>query len=225
MAQAADQQPAGVPRLVVADGHQLFRETLVNGLRDAGRFDIVGEAADGEAAVALCAALSPDIILMDIGMPRLNGVAATTRIKAACPATHVVVLSKHSEKRFVEAALAAGVSGYLLKDISMGDLITALEIVGGNAICLSEEVAGRAVLAESGDATGAARPPLTAREREVLQLIAEGMSLKMTAAHLGLSVKTIETHRRQIMEKADTYTVAGLVRYALREGVTTLDRE
>ena len=85
MAQAADQQPAGVPRLVVADDHQLFRETLVNGLRDAGRFDIVGEAADGEDAVALCAALSPDIILMDIGMPRLNGVAATTRIKAASP--------------------------------------------------------------------------------------------------------------------------------------------
>ena len=226
MAQAADQQPAGVLRLVVADDHQLFRETLVNGLRDAGGFDIIGQAADGEDAVALCTELAPDVILMDIGMPRLNGVAAATRIKAACPATRVVILSMHSEKRFVEAALAAGVSGYLLKDISMGDLITALEIVAAGALCLSEEVAGRAVLAESGDVTGAApRPPLTAREREVLQLIAEGMSLKETAAHLGLSVKTIETHRRQIMEKADTYTVAGLVRYALREGVTTLDRE
>ena len=125
MAQAADQQPAGVPRLVVADGHQLFRETLVNGLRDAGRFDIVGEAADGEAAVALCAEVHPDVILMDIGMPRLNGVAAATRIKAACPATRVVVLSMDSEKRFVEAALAAGVSGYLLKDISICLLYTS----------------------------------------------------------------------------------------------------
>ena len=225
MAQAADQQPAGVLRLVVADDHQLFRETLVNGLRDAGGFDIIGQAADGEDAVALCTELAPDVILMDIGMPRLNGVAAATRIKAACPATRVLILSMHSEKRFVEAALAAGVSGYLLKDISMGDLITALEIVAAGAICLSEEVAGRAVITEPDGARSAPRTPLTAREREVLQLIAEGMSLKMTAAHLGLSVKTIETHRRQIMEKADTYTVAGLVRYALREGVTTLDRE
>ena len=226
MAQAADPLPADVLRLVVADDHRLFRESLVSGLRDTARFEVVGEAADGEEAVAMCAALGPDIILMDIGMPRLNGVAAATRITAASPATRVVILSMHSEKRFVEAALAAGVSGYLLKDISMGDLASALDIVAAGATCLSGEVAGRAVLAESGDADPRrAQAPLTTREREVLQLIAEGMSLKLTAAHLGLSVKTIETHRRQIMEKADTYTVAGLVRYALREGVTTLDSE
>ena len=151
--------------------------------------------------------------------------AAATRITAASPATRVVILSMHSEKRFVEAALAAGVSGYLLKDISMGDLATALDIVAAGALCLSEEVAGRADLAEPDGARGAPRTPLTTREREVLQLIAEGMSLKEIAAHLGLSVKTVETHRRQIMDKADTFTVAGLVRYALREGVTTLDRE
>ena len=216
---------AGVLRLVVADDHQLFRETLVGGLRETGRFEIVGEAADGEDAVALCAEVGPDIILMDIGMPRLNGVAATTRIKATCPATRVIVLSMHSEKRFVEAALAAGVSGYLLKDISMRDLIAGLEMVSAGAICLSEEVAGRSILAEPDVGATRTGDALTAREREVLQLIAEGMSLKLTAAHLGLSVKTIETHRRQIMEKADTYTVAGLVRYALREGVTTLDNE
>ena len=226
MAQAADPLPADVLRLVVADDHRLFRESLVSGLRDTARFEVVGEAADGEEAVAMCAALGPDIILMDIGMPRLNGVAAATRIAAASPATRVVILSMHSEKRFVEAALAAGVSGYLLKDISMGDLASALDIVAAGATCLSGEVAGRAVLAESGDADPRrAQAPLTTREREVLQLIAEGMSLKEIAAHLGLSVKTVETHRRQIMDKADTFTVAGLVRYALREGVTTLDRE
>ncbi len=225
MAQAADPLPADVLRLVVADDHRLFRESLVSGLRDIARFEVVGEAADGEEAVAMCAALGPDIILMDIGMPRLNGVAAATRITAASPETRVVILSMHSEKRFVEAALAAGVSGYLLKDISMGDLATALDIVSAGATCLSEEVAGRSILAEPDAGAGRTGEALTVREREVLQLIAEGMSLKLTAAHLGLSVKTIETHRRQIMEKADTYTVAGLVRYALREGVTTLDSE
>ena len=205
MAQAADQQPAGVLRLVVADDHQLFRETLVNGLRDAGGFDIIGQAADGEDAVALCASLEPDVILMDIGMPRLNGVAAATRIKAACPATRVVILSMHSEKRFVEAALAAGVSGYLLKDIPAADLAQAIRLIRAGIYQLSPSVAGKLV-GQLGVKSRPAVPlpvehDLTERELEVLGLIAHGLTNARIAAQMVVTENTVKKHINHIFSK------------------------
>lgn len=213
-------------RIAVADDHRLVREGLIARLNCLDDIEIVGEGQDGREAVDICNEVHPDIVLMDIGMPVLNGIDATRLVRQECRGTKVIALSMHSEKRFVSEALRAGVSGYVLKDDAFDELAEAIHIVAGGGVYLSPGVQ-EAIVSDYAGAAGSSAMPrteLTPREREVLQLIAEGMTTKQVAAHLHLNVKTIETHRRQVMDKIGVDSVAGLVRYALREGITTLDR-
>jgi len=213
-------------RIAVVDDHRLVREGLVARLNCLDDIEIVGEGQDGREAVDICNATHPDIILMDIGMPVLNGIDATRLVRQECRGTKVIALSMHSEKRFVSEALRAGVSGYVLKDDAFDELAEAIHMVASGGVYLSPGVQ-EAIVSDYAGAVGTSAMPhatLTPREREVLQLIAEGMTTKQVAAHLNLNVKTVETHRRQVMEKIGADSVASLVRYALREGITTLDR-
>jgi len=213
-------------RIAVVDDHRLVREGLIARLKCLDDLEIVAEGQDGREAVELCKEHHPDIILMDIGMPVLNGIDATRLVRQECLGTKVIALSMHSEKRFVSEALRAGVSGYVLKDDAFDELADAIHLVAAGGVYLSPGVQ-EAIVSDYAGAAGPASAPraeLTPREREVLQLIAEGMTTKQVASNLGLNVKTIETHRRQVMEKIGADSVAGLVRYALREGITTLDR-
>ena len=212
-------------RIVVVDDHRLVREGLIARLKSLDDIEIVGEGQDGREAIELCNASHPDIVLMDIGMPVLNGIDATRLVRQECRGTKVVALSMHSEKRFVSEALRAGVSGYVLKDDAFDELAEAIHTVASGGVYLSPGVQ-EAIVSDYAGAAGSSMPhaELTPREREVLQLIAEGMTTKQVAAQLNLNVKTIETHRRQVMDKIGADSVAGLVRYALREGITTLDR-
>jgi len=213
-------------RVAIVDDHRLVREGLVARLNCLDEIEIVGEGQDGREALDICNATHPDIVLMDIGMPVLNGIDATRLVRQECRGTKVIALSMHSEKRFVSEALRAGVSGYVLKDDAFDELAEAIRMVAAGGVYLSPGVQ-EAIVSDYAGAAGMSTPPsatLTSREREVLQLIAEGMTTKQVAAHLNLNVKTIETHRRQVMEKIGADSVAGLVRYALREGITTLDR-
>ncbi|HET6352636.1 MAG TPA: response regulator transcription factor [Coriobacteriia bacterium] len=214
-------------RVVLADDHRLMREGLKLQLLRIEDVEVVGEAADGEEAVSLTEALRPDLVLMDIGMPVLNGMEATRQIVERVPESRVIVLSGHSEQRFVTEALQAGAAGYVLKDAEFDELAQAVDAVAAGGVFLSPSVQAAIVDEFAGREPrmrGVSPRSLTAREREVLQLIAEGLTTKQVASKLGLSVKTVETHRRQVMEKTNANSVADLVRYAIREGIATLEQ-
>ncbi len=212
-------------RIVIADDHRIVREGLRHLLEKRTDFKVVGEAADGESAVRLARELSPDIVIVDISMPGLNGIEATRRILAEGTGVRVLVLSMHSDRRFVSETLKSGASGYLLKDSAFDDLAHAIEVVMARGVFLSPaitEMVVRDYVAQPGCGDGAAFSVLTPREREVLQLMAEGKPTKAIAAQLAVSVKTVETYRQQIMEKLDLHSVAELTKYAVREGLTEL---
>ena len=195
-------------------------------LANDARFKVVGEAENGRSAVELACQLVPNVVVMDISMPDLNGIDATRRIKERSPGIQVLALSAHADRRFVTGILAAGAAGYILKDSAFEELCRAIHTVAGKQVYLSPAVAGGVVAASLGltpanGAPGAAA--LTPRQREVLQLLAEGMNTKRMAARLHVSVKTVETHRAQIMQKLDCQSVAELTKYAIREGLTTVD--
>jgi DNA-binding NarL/FixJ family response regulator len=215
-------------KILIADDHRMVREGLRGLLQGLAGYQVVAEAQDGDAAVRLCRELQPDVALIDITMPALNGIEATRQILASAPHTQVIVLSMHADRRFVHEALRAGARGYVLKDSAFEELLAALSALRQGRMFLSESI-NRLVLDEfvSGLKTQpAAAPvagPLSAREREVLQRVAEGESTKEIAHHLGVSVKTVETHRAQVMEKLDLHTVAELTKYAVREGLTSLE--
>lgn len=187
---------------------------------------IVGEAADGRTVVKMAADLAPDVIVMDISMPELNGVEATRQVMADGHGTKVIALSGHSDSQFVQEMLRAGATGYVPKEAAFEELTIALRTVVANKVYLSPRVTGVAV-------NEIVRPhtidgksiftSLSSREREVLQLIAEGISTKRAAMQLHVSVKTIETHRRNIMDKLGLDSVAQLTKYAIRQGITSLD--
>jgi len=211
-------------RVLLADDHQIVREGLRALVDGEHGMQVIGEAGDGREAVALTAKLKPDIVIMDVAMPGLNGIEATHQIVTERPGSRVLALSMHSRKRFVEQILKAGAAGYLLKDKAFEELATAMETVMAGRTYLSPQIMEMVLQdylrrpPEEGSASA-----LTEREREVLQLVAEGATTKQIAMRLHVSVKTIETHRRQIMQKLDAYSVAQLTKIALREGLTSLE--
>ena len=213
-------------RIVLADDHQLFRDGLRTLLGQQADMEVVGEAIDGLSAVEAVGRLRPDILLMDISMSGLNGLEATRRILADGSTTRVIMLSMHADQRYVTEALRAGALGYVLKDSAIGELLGAIRTVARGRRYLSATLADR-VIGEYIDLAGGRSPSafsiLSPRERQVLQLLAEGTSTKEMAVRLKVSVKTVETHRRQIMEKLDIHSVAELTKYAIREGITPLE--
>jgi len=218
--------PPKVKSALIADDHRIMREGLRSLLERSGNFECIAEADDGYQAVKLAIELHPDIVIMDIAMPNLNGIEATRQIKSELPEVEVVVLSMHATRNYVLQVLQAGASAYLLKDSAYEELSTALLAISRGGMYLSPAIAKTAALANlkagpSGTVTGQAEH-LTKRELQVLQLIAEGKSTKDIAARLDLSVKTVETHRKQIMDKLEIRSIAGLTKYCIREGLTTL---
>ncbi len=208
-----------VIRVLLADDHAILRDGLKAILREEG-FDVVAEASDGLASIRLCEEWKPEIAVLDLSMPVLNGIDAGREILKVSPNTKVVLLSMHTEDRYVLASLRAGISAYVVKSKAASNLVHAIHEVlrGGIFLCpsISKAVVG-AYLAK--DDTPA--DPLSIREREVLHSIAEGKNVKEIGGILGISTKTAESHRANIMRKLQIHHVAGLVRYAIRNGVVT----
>ncbi len=212
-------------KIVLADDHNLFREGLKSLLEEDPEFEVVGETGNGREAVRLCRELSPDIIIMDVTMPELNGIEASRQLAAECPGTKVICVSMHSSRRFVVAMLRAGAVGYLLKDAASEELFTALSTIRADQVYLSPSIASVVVenILDPAEGETATASPLTPREKEVLQLLVEGRPASETADRLHLSVKTVQTHRRNIMDKLDLHNLAELTRYALREGLISAE--
>jgi DNA-binding NarL/FixJ family response regulator len=212
-------------RVLIADDHKIMREGLRALIEKQKGMEVIAEAEDGRSAVQITGKLAPDVVIMDIGMPGLNGIEATRQIVKALPTVKVVALSMHADKRFALEMLKAGGSGYVLKNAAFEEVVHAINCVMGQKIYLCPPVAGAFKASASCLPIAAATvfSVLTAREREVLQLLAEGNNTKEIAALLFVSVKTIETHRVQIMKKLDIHSVAELTKYALREGLTSID--
>ena len=213
-------------RIMLADDHKMIRDGLKALLEKQRDLQVIAEAADGQNAVRTARKVSPDVVVIDIGMPDLNGIEATRQISALPHKPKIIGLSMHADRRYVTQMLKAGASGYLLKDSAFEELVKAIATVMKGQVYLSPQIAGT-VLDEyrrtAKEDDGTVFSVLTEREREVLQQIAEGCSTKEIAAELSISVKTIETHRRQIMEKLKLHSVAELTKYAVKEGLTDLD--
>ena len=211
--------------VLLADDHEIVRVGLRALLERLGGMVVVAEADSGRAAVQLARKLKPAVVFMDISMPDLNGIDATRQMVAAAPGVKVIALSMHADTRYVAGMLQAGARGYLLKDSVADEIGRAVQAVLAGEVYLARKIAGVVVqdyVQRLANEEGASSP-LTGREREVLQLVAEGRSTKGIAAHLHVSIKTIETHRSQIMDKLDLHSVAELTKYAIRQGLTSLD--
>jgi DNA-binding NarL/FixJ family response regulator len=203
--------------LLLADDHQLVRQSLISLLEHEG-FTVVGEASDGRTAVRLAQELSPEIAVLDMVMPGLNGIDAARQIQRASPRTKSILVTMYAERQYVVQALRAGIRGYVLKSQGARDLIQAIREVHNGAVYLSPKVSELAVDLSLGRAEAEA-DLLSPREREVVQLIAEGLTTKEVASVLGISVKTAEAHRINSMRKLDVHETASLVRYAVRQGL------
>ena len=213
-------------RVVLADDHQIVCEGLAALLGRKPDLQVVGQVQSGPEAVSVARERRPDVVVMDLSMPGLNGIEATRRIRRGAPATKVVCLSVHVDKRLVCAMLDAGASGYVCKDCAFEELVTAVRTVAAGQVYLSPAVASL-VLDEyrAGRAAGHASGlrGLTDREREIVQLLAEGHSTKEIAARLHVSLKTVATHREHVMRKLQVRSIAELTKYAIREGLTELE--
>ena len=209
-------------RILIADDHALLRAGVRSLLEGIANIEVVGEACDGREALSLVGVLQPHVLLMDIAMPNMNGLMAAEKIAKEHPQVRVIILSMHASDEFVAQAMRAGVAGYLLKNAETSELEFAVKAVARGETYLTPVVSKQMVsnylqLVDGHQpATG---NPLTARQREVLQLIAEGQSTKEISRSLSISVKTVETHRAQLMERLDIHDIPGLVRYAMRTGL------
>ncbi len=204
-------------RVMLADNHVLVRQALKTLLESEG-MEVVGGADQGRDAVALAAALKPDVAVLDVSMPVMNGLDAARQMHAVSPTTRPLLLTRHDEDAYVAAALRAGIRGYVLKSQAATDLVNAIRQVHRGGVYLSPGISG--VLADAflskTDRTGERLSP---RERQVVRLVGEGKSTKEIAVAMGISVKTVESHRTRVMQKLGLHNVAGLVRYAIREGL------
>ncbi len=214
--------------IVLVDDHQMMRDGLRAVLERESDLHVTGEAADGRTALDMCGALHPDVVIMDIGMPGLNGIEATRQVTSHHPRTKVVALSMNSDRRYVHAMFEAGAWAYLVKSSASEELIRAIRAVSHDEKYVSPAVAGAVLDAFvlGPRASGSPRDPrgeLSPREREVLQLLAEGLTSKEIANKLDLAVSTVETHRKQIMAKLELRSVAELTKFAIRSGLTTLE--
>lgn len=203
--------------ILLADDHPVFRQGL-RALLERERFDVVGEASDGLEAIAIAERLQPQIVVIDLAMPALNGIDAIREIVKRAPRAKAVLLTMHTEEHYVLDALRAGAKACVSKSQAAEHLLQAIKDVSAGGVYLSPHVSGAVVQAYLAK-TELPYDPLTPRERQVLQLIAEGKTTKETAAVLDVSVKTAETHRTNLMEKLDIHSTAGLVRYAIRRGL------
>lgn len=211
--------------VVLADDHQLVREGLQAILESAPDIEVVGVAAEGRETIRLVKEHQPDIVVMDIAMPQLNGIDATRRIKELKLTARVLALSSNNSEQAVRNMLAAGAAGFLPKDCAGDELVRAIRVVQRGQVYLGHAVTNTVVdgyLSTRRPERQEGRLALTTREREVLQLIAEGYSTAASAEAMALSVKTIETHRQKIMRKLNIRSIAGLTKYAIREGLTTV---
>jgi DNA-binding NarL/FixJ family response regulator len=211
--------------IFLADDHHIIREGLRILLDSKPDFTVIGETGDGRSAVKMIGECRPDVAVMDVSMPGLNGIEATRQIAAGSTQTKIIALSMYADRRYVDGMLKAGAAGYLLKNCVTRELLNAIHAVVEGNIYLSPQIAKTVVdsyLGEPSSSLGVPLDRLTDREREVLQLIAEGRSIKEIATLLHISKKTAESHRRNIMEKTDIHSVAGLTRFAVKEGLVQL---
>jgi len=214
-------------KILLADDHKIVSDCLKPLIDKQPDMMVVGEAENGRMVVALAQKLNPNVIIMDISMPDLNGMEATRQIIAKCPGVRIITLSMNSDRRYVTGMLSAGASGYLTKSCSFEELIRAVRIVAANKTYLSPDISDIVIkesLSRSSTDKSSVSSTLTMRECEVLQLLAEGKTVKQIAAKLCLGIKTIYTHREQIMEKLNIHSTADLTKYALREGMTSLTK-
>jgi len=214
-------------RLLLADDHKMMREGLKSMIEKENGMTVVGEAEDGKTTVELAHKVGPHVVVMDVAMPGLNGIEATRKITKANPKTKVVALSGHVNQHFVREMFAAGASAYILKQTACDELVRAIRDVMAGKKYLSSGVTRGLVDAYVELSQSTSKTPafavLTDREREVLQMVAEGRSTKDIGEEMKISVKTVETHRRNIMEKLNLHSVAELTKYAIREGITGVE--
>ena len=213
-------------KVLLVDDHAIIREGLRSLLDKQSEMEVIADTDDGRKAIEFVRELSPDIVIMDITMPGLNGIEATRQITAEFPDVKVIALSIHSKRRFVADMLSAGATGYILKECLFDELVQAIKAVAAGGRYLSPMITDVVVSDYVKRLSATADSPfeaLKAREREVLQLVTEGKSTKQIALELHVSTKTIEANRRQIMEKLNIHSVAELTKYAVREGLTTLE--
>jgi DNA-binding NarL/FixJ family response regulator len=212
-------------RVLVADDHVLVRAGIRSLIESLDDMEVVAETGDGREALGLIEQHRPHVALLDIAMPGLNGIEVTSQIAARAPATKIIILSMHANDEYVRRALGAGAAGYLLKDTGVSELEVAIRAVSQGETYLSPAVSRRVVEGYV-HPTGASSEldRLTSRQREVLQLVAEGHTTKEIAQRLKIGVRTVEAHRAELMERLDIHDIAGLVRYAIRMGLITPDR-
>ena len=210
-------------KILIADDHKIVRDGLTALIEKEADFEVVGQAANGRQAIKGVRVQQPDVVIMDLSMPEMNGIDAASEILEEFPQCKIIILSMHADKRFVNGALQAGASGFLLKECAFKELNNAVRAVCNNQSYLSPQIAHLVIdnyrQQLKSESTAEA---LTTKEREVLQLLSEGNQTKKIAEKLHVSVKTIEARRRTIMDKLDISSVAGLVRYAIREGISEI---
>ncbi len=213
-------------KVLLADDHKIFREGLLALLNTIPDIEVVAQAENGLRALQLVREVKPDVIVMDVTMPDLNGIETTHRLMTEFSDIKVIALSMHSDHRLVSGMLAAGASGYLLKDCAFEELEKAVRAAMANDMYLSPRIARTVIdhhVRNPSPAQSLIFSVLSAREREILQLLAEGKNMKQIAFHLHVGIKTVETHRRRLMKKLKLISIAELTKYAIREGLTSIE--